>query len=138
MRKKGIIFGIAEALAALLLTVGVLTVFSVCEAEEGHFMNCHWAQNAVVLAGAALTVLSLLRVIISDRGIGTGLSLGVFVLSVGTAFIPQTAISLCMMETMRCHTVFKPAVILLSSVLAVVSGIDAVSGLIRSGKKHEH
>ena len=134
MKRKGIISGVIETVLSLLLTVGTHTFFKACEAEEGHFMNCHWAQNAVMLAGAVLTVLSLLRVFILNRDIRTGLSSGVFTLSVSVIFIPETLINLCMMETMRCHTVFKPAVIITASVLAVISGIDAVTGLLRSGK----
>lgn len=136
MKSKGLTAGIAELITALVLTAGPLTVFKACEAEEGHFMNCHWAQNAVVLAGAVLTVLSLLRVVVANRDIRTGLSLGVFALSVSVIFIPKTVISLCMMETMRCHTIFKPAVIITASVLAVISGIDAAAGLIKTRKEN--
>ena len=37
------------------------------------------------------------------------------------------------METMRCQTVFKPAVLVISLILAVVSGIDAVPALNKKG-----
>ena len=136
MKKKGLAAGIAELITALILTAGSLTVFGACEAEEGHFMNCHLAQNAVALAGAVLTALSLLRTVLSNGDIRTGLSLGVFALSVSAIFIPKTLINLCMMETMRCHTIFRPAVIITASALAVISGIDAAAGLIRAGKEN--
>lgn len=134
MKRKGIISGVTETVLSLLLTVGTFTFFKACGAEEGHFMNCHWAQNAVSLSGAVLAALSLLRLVIANRDIRTGILLGIFTLSVSVIFIPKTLINLCMMETMRCHTIFKPAVIITASVLAVISGIDAAAGLVRSGK----
>lgn len=134
MKLKGNISGIAEAVLALVLVIGSLTVFRACDSAEGRHMACHWAQNAVTLAGAVLTVQSVIRIFISDRGIKTGLSVGIVLLSAAVIFIPGHVISLCMMETMRCHTVFKPAVIVIASVMTVVSGIDAVTGLIRTGK----
>ncbi len=134
MKLKGNAAGIAEAVLALLLTVGSLTVFRACDSAEGRYMACHWAQNAVTLAGTVLTVQSLLRIVIRNKGVGTGLSLGIFTLAASLTILPKTVISLCMMETMRCHTVFRPAVIVISVLLAAVSGIDAATGLIRTGK----
>ncbi|SDA24283.1 protein of unknown function [Ruminococcus sp. YE71] len=134
--KKGNLAGIAEAAVSIFLTVGALTIFKVCEGGvNGKYMTCHWAQNAVVLAGIVLSVQSLLRILIPNKGVKTGLSLSIFLLAAAVIFIPNTAINLCMMETMRCHTVFKPAVIVTSSVLTVISGLDAVIGLIRTGKE---
>lgn len=135
MKLKGNISGFAEFAAAVLLTVGSVTFLRACDSAEGKHMACHWAQNAVTLIGAVLTAQALLRIIIPDRKVKAGLALGIFLLALSAAFIPGTVISLCMMQTMRCHTIFKPAVIVLSSLTAVISGTDAVLGLIRSGKK---
>ncbi len=134
MKLKGNVSGLAEAALALVLVIGSLTVFRACDSAEGRHMACHWAQNAVTLAGAVLTVQSVIRIFIHDKGIKAGLSVGIFTLALSVIFLPGTVIDLCMMETMRCHTVFKPAVIVIASVLTVVSGIDAVAGLIRTGK----
>ena len=134
MKLKGNISGIVEAALALVLVIGSLTVFRACDSEEGRHMACHWAQNAGTLSGAVLTVQSLLRIFIHNKGIKTGLSLRIFTLALSVIFIPGTVINLCMMETMRCHTVFKPAVIVIASVLTVVSGIDAVNGIIKTEK----
>ena len=134
MKIKGNILGIAEALAAAVLLIGALTFFSACEESEGRFMNCHWAQNAVALSGAVLVFLSLLRVFIPKRDVKAGIAISIFAVAVSVIFIPSTLINLCMMDTMRCHTVFKPAVIAVSSVIVVISGVDAAAGLIRSGK----
>ena len=134
--KKNIL-GIAELILAALLTVGSFTFFKACGEHEGKFMACHWAQNAVTLIGIVLSASALLRILLKNTGIKTGLSIGVFLLSVSVIFIPNNAITLCMMDSMRCHTVFEPAVIAIASVLAALSGVDSVLGLIKAGKSNE-
>ena len=132
--KKNIL-GIAQLLTALLLTIGSVTFFKACGEHEGKFMACHWAQNAVVLVGIVLTVLALARIVLRDDNIRTGLSIGIFALSAAAAFIPGTAINLCMMKDMACHTAFKPAVIIISVLLAVLSLADVIAGFVLIGKK---
>lgn len=130
---KRLILGIVQGIAALLLTIGAFTFFKACGDVDGKFMACHWAQNAVVLIGIVLSVLALIRIIIADEGIKTGLSIAVFVLSVSAAFVPDTVINLCMMKDMACHTTFKPAVIVVSAVLALAALADIIAGAV--GKK---
>lgn len=128
---KRLILGIVQGIAALLLTIGAFTFFKACGDMDGKFMACHWAQNAVVLIGIVLSVLALIRIFIPDEGIKTGLSIAVFVLSVSAAFVPDTVINLCMMKDMACHTTFKPAVIVVSAVLALAALADIIVGAVR-------
>ena len=131
---KRTIIGIAEGAAALVLTIGAFTFFKACGAHDGKFMACHWAQNAVILAGIVLTVLALVRIVFPDEKIKTGLSIGVFALSVSVIFIPGTVIDLCMMESMACRSTFKPAVIVVSAVLAVIALADVIAGFVKAKK----
>lgn len=134
--KKNIL-GIAELVLAALLTVGSFTFFKACGEHEGKFMACHWAQNAVTLIGIVITLLALLRIILKNSGIKAGLAIGVFASAAAVIFIPNNVISLCMMDTMSCHTTFKPAVIVIASVLAAAAGVDSVLGIIKAGKSNE-
>ena len=139
MKKSERFFGIAEAAVSVLLTVGSLTFFSACGLHERKYMACHWAQNAVALIGIVLTIQSLARIFLKDRGRRTGLALSIFTLAVSAVFVPGTVINLCMMETMRCHTVFRPAVFVIGIVLALISGADAVISFVKSEKNdNEH
>ena len=134
--KKNIL-GIAELILAALLTVGSFTFFKACGEHEGKFMACHWAQNAVTLIGIVITLLALLRIILKNSGIKAGLAIGVFASAAAVIFIPDNVIFLCMMDTMSCHTTFKPAVIVIASVLAAAAGVDSVLGIIKAGKSNE-
>ena len=132
---KRTILGLAQGIAALVLTIGAFTFFKACGGMDGKVMACHCAQNAVVLVGIVLTVLALARIVLRDDNIRTGLSIGIFALSAAAAFIPGTAINLCMMKDMACHTAFKPAVIVISVLLAVLSLADVIAGFVLIGKK---
>ena len=132
--KKNIL-GIAELILAALLTVGSVTVFKACGGHDGKFMACHWAQNSVTLIGIVITLLALLRIILKNRGVKAGLAIGVFLISVSVIFIPNNVISLCMMDSMRCHTTFRPAVTVIASVLAALSGVDSILGIIKAGRE---
>ena len=60
-----------------------------------------------------------------------------FLTSVSVIFIPNNVISLCMMDSMRCHTTFKPAVIVIASVLGALAVVDSILGIIKTGKSNE-
>ena len=131
------VFGVAEFIIAALLTVGSFTFFKACGEHEGKFMACHWAQNAVTLIGIVITLLALLRIILKNSGIKAGLAIGVFFTSISVIFIPNHVITLCMMDSMSCHTAFKPAVIVIASVLAALAGVDSILGIKNTGKNDE-
>ena len=114
-------------LLSIVLTAGVKTFISPCEhkTDSGMWMACHWAGQAVFGTGTALCANSLLMLILKGRE-RTGLALANITLAVVTAFIPNTLINLCMKSEMRCHSVMKPAVIVISIVIAVVSCVYIV------------
>lgn len=126
--------GAAELILSALLTASSFTLICACDSAEGHFMACHWAQNTVTLTGAVLTAAAVIRLFIKDRGAKAGIALVSALLSGAAAFIPNAVINLCLMETMRCHTVFRPAVTVAAAVLAVIFTADAVIGIKRTGR----
>ena len=115
------VFQVILLLLSVFLTVSVRTFFGACVHEDGSFGACHWAGEAVFGSGIILSVLALLSCIFPQPGIRAGLALSSLVLSLGTAFVPGNLISLCMMSSMRCQAIMKPAVLVISVLLAVFS-----------------
>ncbi|MBQ9308784.1 MAG: DUF4418 family protein [Clostridia bacterium] len=115
------VFQVIILLLSVFLTVSVRTFFGACVHDDGTFSTCHWAGEAVFGSGIVLSVLALLSCIFPQSGIRAGLALSSLVLSLGTAFIPGNLISLCMMSSMRCQSIMKPAVMVTSVLLAVFS-----------------
>ena len=134
MKIKEKIFGIAELLLGAALAAGSVTLFAACGAHEGKYMACHWAQNAVTLIGAVIALTAFVKILAKDSGVKAGIAFTHFLLAAGTAFIPGRIINICMMDTMRCRTVSKPAVIVTALILAAVSGIDAAVAIKKTGR----
>ena len=116
------------ALSAVLL-LGVLTAFAPCGAkEDGSWMTCHWAGNAVAGAAAVLTALAVMRIFAKDGKAQSWLSAAMIPTALLAALIPGRLISLCMMPSMRCRAVMSPAVMVLSVLIIAAAVIDAASG----------
>ena len=109
----------------LLFFVGMQTVFLPCEARpDGSWMSCHWAGQALTGIAAVLTVIAVMHLVIPRPQVKMGLALAMIPLSVLALVLPEHLIDLCMMETMRCHTVMEPAVTVLSLVNIMVAAAD--------------
>ena len=110
--------------AALML--GVKLVFHACGAkEDGSWMTCHWAENAVCASGAVMTVISVIALCLKGRA-RAGAAFSLVPAAVVTALLPQVLIRMCMMNDMRCHAMMRPAVILLCAVIGVLAAVTGV------------
>lgn len=114
------------ALSAVLL-LGVLTVFAPCGAkEDGGWMTCHWAGNAVAGAAAVLTALAVMRFFAKEGKARSWLSAAMIPTALLAALIPGRLIALCMMPSMRCRAVMSPTVTVLSVLIIAAAVIDVV------------
>ena len=127
-KEKTLIAGIALLTETLLLTIGVGTFLSPCKEpkEDGSWMYCHYAGTVVCGLAVVLLVMSVLFLLIKNREIKRGVALGILPCTVLTVLIPQRVIPLCMMETMRCHTVFQPAVWILGIMILITAVVSLV------------
>ena len=126
---KSLIMGIILFILTSGLAVGVQTVFSACKhkTDAGMWMACHWAQMAVFGTACAMAVIALALIIVKNNKVRLGLAFSLIPMSVYTALIPNTLINLCMKTDMRCHSVMKPAVIVISILIAVVSAVYLIA-----------
>lgn len=118
--------GIILFILSLALTVGIKLIFPACGPhDDGSFMNCHWAEQAVFGSGIALTTVSLIVLIFGSNKVSLGASLAMIPTAAVTALIPDVFIPLCRMPMMRCHTIMHPAVIVISCLIAVTALVNA-------------
>ncbi|MBR0171492.1 MAG: DUF4418 family protein [Lachnospiraceae bacterium] len=118
-------------LLCLLLTAGIKLVFHACAPkEDGSWMTCHWAEQAVFAIGVAM-VIQALALLLYDRqgkhGVKAGISFALAIQGIICAVLPGILINLCMMQDMRCHTLMRPAVI----VLCILTAACAIAGCVR-------
>ena len=120
---------------SLILLFGSHFGFHACPPKaDGSWMLCHWAEHTVTALGIVFAVLSLVRFFVDFR-IKSGISLSFVPLTLFTALVPGLIIKLCMVKDMRCHTVMRPAVIVLSLLILSVSVIDFIVSLKKSAEK---
>ena len=125
--KKGTI-AVCDVLLLVLSAVflaGSRSAFLPCEAQEdGSWMSCHWAGQMVSGLAAVMVVIAILHFFMADGKVKAGLSLALIPVAVLTILTPGVLIHLCMMDTMRCHAVMRPAATVFSVLIILVAVID--------------
>lgn len=121
-------FGVCDILlplAALLFLLGLLFVFSPCGAkEDGGWMSCHWAAQALKGVAALALVLALLHLLPAPAERKSGLDLALIATALLALLIPGKLIGLCMMASMRCRSLMAPAVTVFSVLLLALALLD--------------
>ena len=133
--KKDVIIPLVPAALSALLLAGGVTVFSACEQRaDGSWMHCHQCQNMVAGSAVGLVALYGASALVKNKPVRLVLLALAVIASVVVFFIPGGICPLCMMKTMRCHTVFQPFVRIMS-VLVAGSGIGALVAFVKKDKK---
>ncbi len=115
-------------IVALVLSVGVMTVFEGCAMQDdGTWMNCHNAQLYIFYIGIAITVLSLAYIFIRRQIVKFMIDIIVIFLAILQAIVPGYVVGLCSLYSMRCYTVLKPFSIIMGVILVLLSVIKIVS-----------
>lgn len=123
------------AVFGLLLTIGVLTVFSACGMkDDGTWMHCHAARNAVALCGAVITVLLALAAFMQNQIAKVVLNAAALVGAVVAFLIPGNIMPMCMMTTMRCYSVMQPFVRIMTVIIAAASAAG-IFRAVRTGER---
>ena len=112
-------------LLALAFFLGLLFVFGPCgPKEDGGWMTCHWAGQALRGLAGALLVIALLHLLPGRAELKMGLDLATLPLSVLALLLPGRLIGLCTMASMQCRSVMRPAVTVFAVLLMIVSALD--------------
>ena len=120
---------------ALVFFVGILTFFKPCgPKEDGSWMTCHWAGQAVTGVAAAMLILAVCRLLGTAR-FKTGLDAALIVLSALATALPGHLIGLCMMHDMRCRRIMTPCVLVLSILTILAAAADM---LLQNKKEPRH
>lgn len=117
----------AMLFVSAFLCIGINSFFKTCGPKaDGSWMTCHWAGQALKAFSLVLFIISLMHFCISEPKIKQGISVAVIPVALFSAIIPGGYIKLCMAQTMRCHSITRPAVIVLSVLLIISAVIDII------------
>lgn len=129
MKEKKLHIGSSDivlvVISALFLT-GILTLFAPCgPKDDGSWMSCHWAGNAVAGIAAILLLVSVIHLFIPNEKVKAGLSIAMIPTALLSLLLPGSIIALCMMDTMRCRAVMRPGAIVMSILVIAAAVFDA-------------
>ena len=93
------------------------------------------AQQAAVICGVLLCVLLIIAALSGSPAVSAALSAVGVIGSVIVFLIPGGIVSMCMMDTMRCHAVMKPFVRIMSVLIALCALINLILALRSRPKK---
>lgn len=91
---------------------------------SGKIMKCFWTSRAEIGIGSLVIAIGLLVLVSRSLFVRIGLSMAIACTAVLAAAIPTILIGVCGNEMMRCNMGAKPALVLLSLVLAIVAIIN--------------
>ena len=112
---------------SVVYLVGVLSIFAPCgPKEDGSWMTCHWAGQAVAGLAAVLVLIALAHLFLADAKIKIGLDIAAVPVSLLATLLPGGLIHLCMMHTMRCRSVMRPAAAVMSGLVIGTAIYDAL------------
>ena len=118
------IIGFALLAESVIFSIGTRTFFSPCKEpkEDGSWMSCHWAGNAVFVLSLCLLAMSVVFLLVKSAEMKRGVAAGMIPVALAAAVLPGNAIALCMMKTMRCHTMLAPGAMVFGGLIALTAG----------------
>ena len=132
MMKKMKVLDIVLLVLSVILVFGTKFVFHACEVGE-NIMSCHWAEQTVFGVGLVLMVQALGLLLSNKSDVRRGIHFAMIPTAILAFFLPGGLIHLCMMKDMRCHTTMRPAIMILSILIAIC----AIVSTVLDGKKAE-
>ena len=129
MKSNTKIFAVIRFIVSLILAVGLKSFLQPCIHEDGNYGSCNWA--GVMIFGLALLmcILSLFGILFGDARVRLGVGIAALPVVILTFLTPGILIPLCMMDTMRCLSIMKPAVMLISVIILIISLLDIYTAM---------
>ncbi len=116
---------IVQVVVAIAFAVGVLTFAGPCGVhDDGSVSPCFGTSRILAALGFSAALLSAVRLLVGNASVRLVLDVAVGVIGISIATAPGGFLALCMMATMRCHTVMRPFAIVAGVALAVAAVAD--------------
>ncbi len=125
MKKRQFIFDLFMLLLSIFLTVGVLFLFHACgQHEDGKFAACHWAERTVFGVGIVLSFITFFNMLSKNYSEKVAFSTSIGFISLLAFATPGILIDICKMPSMICVSAMRPAVMIISMLIFVVSIVN--------------
>ncbi len=125
-KKRCLIPALVTLVLAVLAAAGVKSFAGPCVHEDGSFGPCHWAGQALFGLSIVIAAESVIVLWRKDAGLRRGLYLAMMLTALLGILMPGTLISLCVMESMRCRMIMRPAMLVLYALMLVSATTGAL------------
>lgn len=116
---------------AVLLAAGMATFLGPCAAhEDGSWMTCHWAGQAVMSLGVLMGLFGVIRLLLGEKA-RAAMDWATLAAALVTLRMPGGVIATCSMAAMRCNAVTRPATLVICVLIIAL----CVSDLLLARKK---
>mgnify|MGYP002626068916 CR=1 FL=1 len=92
--------------------------------EDGTFMNCHYAYRMILVCIVSILILSIIKFFIKNKYVGIGIIISTIIILIISIIIPNNIIPLCMIKTMRCHSIMVPANNIFAIIFIILSVVE--------------
>ena len=135
MKEKGFsVLAIVSAVLALVLAIGVGTVFAACgPKDDGTWMHCHDVQMAIIACGVVIAIVLAVAAFVKGTGAKAALFAVAIICCIVVLALPSV-MPMCGMETMRCHAVMAPFARIMAGIVGILGIVNLVFAL-KEGKK---
>ncbi len=117
-----IVFGGLFVLA-LLLALGTPFLFHACgPKEDGSYMLCHWAQQAITGTAVVLVLTYGYLWVAKEKPVKRAILILSIPTILLTMLLPGTLIHMCMSMEMRCQSVMRPSVLVICGAMLLLTG----------------
>ena len=128
-----LIFGGLYVVLGNLITTGSNWLFEVCDPARP--MICNRLVLALIGVGAAIILIGILIMLLKDKSLSAGLSIGAGLFGILTILFPTKLIGICMVSTMPCRsTNSKLFWCLFGAAVVIVSLINLLIFIINNRK----
>jgi hypothetical protein len=125
LEKSSVISAVVYLVAALVLSLGLATVFKSCSTAE-KVMRCHY--STVTVGAVSIFLYTAAIASLFSDALKTKLFIHVVVIetAVINILVPKLLIGGCGMNTMRCQSITFPAIYLTSAILLLFAVINII------------
>ncbi|MDO5300607.1 MAG: DUF4418 family protein [Clostridia bacterium] len=127
--------GVVLLALGLLLLIGAGTFLRPCEHDDGAVSTCYWAGRMIRGLGAVLSAQALGFVIFRRASARCALALSMIPVTILSILTPGGLIRLCLMDSMRCNSIMKPGVMVISFIMLAAAAAAAVTEGMRAAKE---
>ena len=133
------IINFIELFSVAFIIVGLFTFAHVCDGMEGMTPICFITKKWAIIFGVILIVLSVIQLVVKNKGIHIALSITQFISGIVMILLPIVIAPVCQMKSMHCYVYTRPLLVIAGIVISIIVFVDFLIALLSiRGEKDEN